>query len=275
MLKKSSNDPTLFTESILAVSCFLHTLQSGSTWALLPNLLNATEQASRYGNTIGIASAIGLILSFVLGRASDSIGRLWSYRISVVLASLSSVLVAIGCVLGDSSTHLIVWGALLSRVRAPRVIARAFVVDFGGDRTLRLARQGALSGFGFVVGPSLGGWLSTFGGTTATSLNAGICLLNCLLSWFVLRDLLVPVVSEQEKEKEKEKERVGVVVSNKFFFNEMIKYDTLLLCSILFCLSFGFQAFTASFAMYCKSRFDFGPLEYGRVLSFCGVIWCR
>ena len=57
------------------------------------------------------------------------------------------------------------------------------------------------------------------------------------------------------------------------FLNEIIKYDSFLLLSVLFSLSFGFQAFTASFAMYCKSRFHFGPLEYGRVLSFCGIVW--
>jgi len=57
------------------------------------------------------------------------------------------------------------------------------------------------------------------------------------------------------------------------FFTELCHYKPALLLSILFCLSFGYQAFTGSFAMYCKSRFQFGPLEYGRVLSFCGCTW--
>ena len=40
-----------------------------------------------------------------------------------------------------------------------------------------------------------------------------------------------------------------------------------------FFLSFGFQAFTSSFYLYVVRRFDFGPKEYGQLLSCLGVTW--
>ena len=40
-----------------------------------------------------------------------------------------------------------------------------------------------------------------------------------------------------------------------------------------FFLSFGFQAFTSSFYLYCVRRFGFGAKEYGQVLSSLGMTW--
>ena len=266
-----------YTEIILSLTCFLQTLQKGLLWAILPDLLKASEQASRYGLLIGIASAVGLIMSFFMGRASDLCGRLISYRIAVVLSSITPFLVTYGVIYNN--TTIILFGTLFSRIQASRVLARAIAIDmFQGDKTLILARQGACSGIGFVIGPTLGGWLYTYFGTEiAVVVNLMVTCSNILLAWIVLR-------KEKKKQKEQKelkelKELKEVVVEKKkevsmsVFLNEIIKYDSFLLLSVLFSLSFGFQAFTASFAMYCKSRFHFGPLEYGRVLSFCGIVW--
>ena len=108
------------TEALLSASCFLQTLQGGSLWTLLPTLLNASTNASRYGTLIGIASAIGLLLSFLMGRGSDMyLGRYWTYRFAIALSSLCPLLVAAGVIY--DSDQLLLLGTLFSRVRASRV----------------------------------------------------------------------------------------------------------------------------------------------------------
>ena len=165
--------------------------------------------------------------------------------------------------------------SFLSCFHSSTSIARALALDFPGDATSNLARQGAFSGIGFVIGPTLGGWLSTsFSVKTATTLNATIAIANVLLTCLLLQDTSMVTTQESTKTDEKKNAtKKDESISFRSFLYEIGQYDACLLLSVLFCLSFGFQAFTASFAMYCKSRFQFGPLEYGRILSFCGIVW--
>ena len=61
--KKTTTNSNLFSSQTLAViaaSCFLQTLQKGSLWAILPTILKASDQATRYGTVLGCANALGL-----------------------------------------------------------------------------------------------------------------------------------------------------------------------------------------------------------------------
>ena len=171
---------------LLSLSCLLTSIQTGSFMALLPTLLHATENASRYGTIIGCSSAISLALSFIIGKMSDKIGRRATYRLSLIMTALCPIFVAYGSSVNTQAFVLV--GALFSRIRVSRVIARAYVVDLStpSERTVGLAQQGAWSGIGFVIGPSVGGYLSTLNDTTATSFNAGIALMNLCIVWMLL-----------------------------------------------------------------------------------------
>ena len=72
-------------KNTLTIIVFLDTLVSGSLWAVLPTVLDASSNASLYGIILSVASAVGLLSSTILGRLSDLIGRTWSFRIALLL----------------------------------------------------------------------------------------------------------------------------------------------------------------------------------------------
>lgn len=120
----------------------------------------------------------------VLGRLSDRYGRrpviLWSLVIEAVSLALSALAGTFALLLfarfigGLGSANLGSAQAVVSDTTAP------------ADRAKGMGMIGAAIGLGFVIGPAIGGGLSSFGMAAPFWVAAGIALVNAALALFFL-----------------------------------------------------------------------------------------
>ena len=280
-MKTMNGGQVPYSVSLLSVSMLLNAMVSGALWAVLPTILRSTEQPAFYGRLLGAASALGALSNAALGALSDRHGRRAVFQLAVLLFAACPACLFAGTVIegaagGDSSRgalpKVLVFGALLSRQQASQAIAKAHVSDVtpATGRTTALGRLAAFSGVGFVVGPTVGGWLARNDPSARSSL--GVCVVLCAANIVLGAVGLRGGGGYQEHEKQAEQQAPPPSAWRAALSLWRDRRIALLLTVQLF-LSLGFQSFTCVFAMYCKSRFGFGAARYGNVLSYCGMCW--
>ncbi len=150
------------------------------------------------GSAIKTAGVIGLFgtvfatmqffFSPVLGSLSDRFGRRPVVLLSNLGLGLDYVLMALA-----PSIHVLLIGRILSGITASSVpTAQAYMSDIT-PRERRAAAFGMLQaafGFGFIVGPALGGWLAGFHPRLPFWVSAALSLLNATYGFFVLPESL-------------------------------------------------------------------------------------
>lgn len=138
------------------------------------------------GMLVGVYSAMHFVLAPVWGRLSDRIGRRPVLLVGLAGTLLSSVIFAFA----DSFTLLLASRVMAGGMGATLNVAQAYVADQSppAGRTRVMGFVGAAFGFGFILGPAIGGITSPLGNAgpgVAASVIAG---LNLLLAIAVLRE---------------------------------------------------------------------------------------
>lgn len=150
---------------VLLITIFIDVTGFGIVLPLLPYY----AATFRVGSTaLGILVASFALMQFIsspiLGRLSDDNGR----RPILLLSILTSVVSFAFFALANSF-----WMLLISRVVAGLAteigVAQAYIADITEeqDRAIGMGRVGAIHGAGFIIGPALGGFLSTYGFSAA------------------------------------------------------------------------------------------------------------
>ena len=257
----------------------LEILSMGMLWTSLPILLESDKQPQRWGLVTGIASAVGLATGAAFGRLSDLHGRQPVLLLAVLMFASANIFLAAAQLppllletAGVAPVNLLVLGALLGRCSTTGgALRKALVSDLSPpvDRTAALGRLAACGGLGFVIGPTLAGHLSDIDvklSVRAQLLIASVAVCTAVLIWL---DNAAPAVSKRRKPT-----KAATVEISAFSVTKLLSSRTVsgLVAAQLF-LSFGFQAFTSSFYLYCVRRFAWGALEYGQLLSCLGVTW--
>jgi MFS transporter, DHA1 family, tetracycline resistance protein len=122
---------------------------------------------------------------------------------------------------------------------------------------------GAAIGLGFVVGPALGGILSTLGAATPFWVAMGVALLNALLVWRFL--------PETRKVHDAEPKRKGALAFagwRQALSKPLVA--RLILINLLFTLAF--TAMEAVFALFTQQTFGWNATQNGYVFAYVGVI---
>jgi len=189
---------------ILFITVFIDLVGFGIIIPLNPYL------ADKFGATplqVGLLMSVFSLMQFLFspfwGQLSDRIGRR-----PVILISL----------LGGGLSHLgfafatEFWGLMLARGLAGLFggnisTAMAYIADITSekDRSKGMGMIGAAFALGFILGPAIGGLFAHVGqtlgdtppyGQSFPAIIAGlICLVNCAMAWFWLRESRVPGVA--------------------------------------------------------------------------------
>ncbi len=172
----------------------LDMLALGMIAPVLPNLVEGFVggSAARTAEVIGLFGTVFATMQFffspVLGSLSDRFGRRPIVLLSNFGLGLDYVLMAMAPSLG-----FLLVGRILSGITASSVpTAQAYMSDVT-PRERRAAAFGMLQaafGFGFVVGPALGGWLAGFHPRLPFWVSAALSLLNAVYGFFVLPESL-------------------------------------------------------------------------------------
>jgi MFS family permease len=201
----------------------------------------------RFGITqqsLGFLTAAFSIAQFfatpVLGALSDKFGRKPLLAISLLGTCISFLMFA-----WAGGIIMLFAARILDGLTGGNVsVAQAMISDTStsADRAKRFGILGSAFGFGFVIGPAIGGLLSKFGMEVPFFFAAGISFIGTLCTVFLLKETNT-------------KEKRGIAKANKFSFLSLITtlkmpvigtaiFIGFLLTMAQFTMIIGFQAIT-------------------------------
>ena len=213
----------------------------------------------------------------ILGQLSDRHGRRPVLALSIFGTAIGYVLFAIGISTGNLPLLFAARG-LDGLTGGNLAVAQAAIGDISTheNRAKNFGYMGAAFGMGFIIGPYLGGKLSSpsvsfyglfdtphwFGATTPFWFAAILALLNCTA--------VLTTFPETIKEKfHGGKIRVGQSLNNVVNGFKSDRLRVILLSSFMF--SAGFTFFTTFFGVYLRNKFSFSSSKIGDYFAIVGL----
>lgn len=209
-----------------------------------------------------------LIASPVWGRMSDRVGRRPVLLFSLAGLALSYVFLA----LSNALWMLFAARTLAGLMAGNIATAFAYVADITQpeNRAKGMGLIGAAFGLGFIAGPALGGVLAgpdphhaDF--QTPALIAAGLSLSACLLTAFFLPESLPADVRHQNTES-------GWANRWRALGTAFATPSVGHILGISFMATFVFAGMEATFALWSRRHFGWGPEQNGYVFAFIGVI---
>jgi MFS family permease len=183
---------------ILAVVCVIDSMGFG---VMIPLIVKVTQQVGAGKTAVGFLTAAFSIAQFfatpVLGKLSDKWGRKPLLVICLIGTSISFVW------FGLAGRLLMLFAArLLDGATGGDIsVAQAMVSDISSpaERSKNFGILGSAFGFGYVIGPAIGGLLSKYGLTVPFFFAGALSLAGAALSFFYLKE------THQKSDKAKDK----------------------------------------------------------------------
>ncbi len=200
----------------------------------------------------------------IMGKLSDSYGRR-------PLLMLSQTSTAVGFLLLGLSNQL--WMLFASRlidglIGSNGTIAQAYLSDISDskDRSTIFGVSGIAFGFGMMIGPAIGGFLSQVSFQLPAFLAAGVSLISIILTYLILPE----TVTHKTKTKFK--------LNREMFFDsqQLLKYwrqPRIRQQLIEFFLYAGAHViFTSNFSLFTQSKLSFSVADVGSFFSYIGLV---
>ena len=249
----------------------------GSPFRVTPESWSFTQGLIMLGWLQAVYPFCTFIASPILGQLSDRHGRRPVLAISIFGTAIGYVLFAIG--ISTANIPLLFASRALDGFTGGNLaVANAAIGDISTNenRAKNFGVLGAAFGLGFIVGPYLGGKLSSpnvsfyglfdtpdwFGATTPFYFAAIIAFLNCLAVLTTFPETI------------KEKFHSGRINATQSVRNIVVGFQSPRLRVILFSgflFSMGFTFFTTFFGIYLRNNFNFGPSKTGDYFALVGL----
>lgn len=235
-------------------------------------ILDPASTEAQRNIVYGFLAALYPIMQFfgapVLGALSDRYGRKKILYISLGGSAIGFALFAIGVLTQN------LWLLFLSRgldgfTGGNISIIYSAISDISGpkDRAKNFGLVGMALGFGFVVGPLLGGVLadptlvSWFSPSTPFWFAAGLCVFNMLLLTFIFKETLAKV-----------NPRPVTILTGFRNFTKAFTFPNLrTIFTVVFFGTLGFSFFTQFFSVFMIERHGFAERDLGLYFGFIGV----
>ncbi len=272
-----SRSPMLF----IFLTVLIDLLGVGILLPLLPYYVKIVEQSSipwladNRAIVVGALTASFALMQFlfapVFGALSDRYGRRPVLLISLLGTGIAYILFGLAEYLSFLGVETVLAVLFLARILsgiagATIPTAQAYIADVTTpeNRAKGLGMIGAAFGLGFMLGPALGGFLSTISLETPAFVAAGLALANVLFGYFNLPESLPP------------ERRVTTPVRA---INPFSRVSALLqrpsiqpLLIGIFLLNLAFAGLQSNFAVFSDVRFGFGPLDNALIFTLVGFL---
>lgn len=223
-----------------------------------------TQQVALFvGLIMSVAAFFQFVCSPALGYLSDIYGRrpilLWSLLGGVV----GFITFGIGGALWVLFIARIIDGATAGDTPA----MYAYVADIAKpeDRARLYGILGAAGGFGFMVGPAIGGFAAQWGLSIPLYVAAALSIINAIWGYFVMKESLV----ESHRVKIFEVRHLNPFSQFKHVFtSETLRI--LFATSFLFFIALIMQQ--SNFSVFLKDILHWGPTQIGIVLTLVGAV---
>jgi MFS family permease len=211
-----------------------------------------------YGVLLASYSLMSFIFTPLLARLSDRYGRRKILLVALAVSGFSYFVFGASQVL-----WLLFLGRMLSGTTAATVpVAQAYVADVTtrNERLRYLGLLGAAAGLAFILGPAIGGTLSSlFGYGVPSFLASGLAFTNLVLAFFLLPE---PASFNIKR----------TVVSFATLLGILRKRKIALLLAIYFLFFVSFVFLQASLSPWLQKVLGFGSLQTGLVFFFVGAV---
>lgn len=256
--------------SFILITMFLNFLGFSILIPVIPFLVQkylSFHQANLVGFYTGLLMASYAICQFIaapgLGVLSDYVGR----RPILLLSLLGSVIGYIFLGLGGSLAVLFL-GRIIDGLTGGNIsTVYAYVADISEpkDRGKIYGLLGAAGGFGFMIGPVVGGFVGSFSLSLPFYIAAGVTALNMVWGYFVLPESL---------HKNHRTIHLDIAHLNPFSsFKTIVKIPVLKYIFVIgFLFFFPLINYQTTNALFMKDILHFGPAGIGMLLFVVGVV---
>jgi DHA1 family tetracycline resistance protein-like MFS transporter len=250
------------------VTVLIDSIGFGIIIPVLPDLImqlsgTGLSEAARYGGWLNFVYAVTqFFCAPVIGNLGDRFGR---------RPVLLSALFALGIdylVMGlaPGLAWLFAGRFIAGIAGASYAPAYAYIADISppDKRAQNFGFVGAAFGIGFVLGPSIGGLLGTFGPRMPFFVAAGLALLNAMFGLFALPESL-----PRERRRTFEWARANPLGT----LAQLRKQPVVVgLAGVAFLWLLGHQVLPSTWAFYTMYRFDWSTAAVGYSLAASGIV---
>jgi DHA1 family tetracycline resistance protein-like MFS transporter len=217
------------------------------------------------GIIIAAYPAMQMIGAPVLGRLSDRYGRRPVLLISILGSGIGYIMLAFA-----TNAWWLLASRLLDGLTGGNIsVAQAYISDITDekDRARGLGLIGAAFGLGFIFGPAVGGFLSTYGFAAPAFAAAALTAVNLVLVYFWLPESLT---------KEAKSRLVNAGQQSSFSLHALRRSFTQPRVRPLFTIRLGaglaFNTFQTIFPLYALTRFQLTAQQTAFILTYVGVL---
>ena len=272
--------------SVLGI-VFIDLLGFGLILPLLPYYADAFGATPTVVGLLTASYAAAQLLGApLLGRLSDRYGRRPVLLISVAGTMSGFLLLGLAEPLGNGLaqvlfgssntlyTNMIIIALLfLSRIidgltGGNITVAQAYITDITDDknRARGLGMIGAAFGLGFILGPAIGGALSTWGYAVPAFLAAGLAAINLVAIYLYLPESL----SQEQRAALSNREQPSFSI--KTLWEALNRPVVGPLLHVRFIFGLAFATFQTVFPLFALYRLDLDARQTGFVLAYVGVL---
>ncbi len=244
---------------VIVLTVFIDITGYGIIIPLLP--FYATE-FNAGPTALGILIASFAIMQFffspLLGRSSDKIGRKPIILVSLLISFIGFTIFSFA-----NSYIMLLFSRIVAGIATERAVAQAYIADITDHktRTKEMGKIGAALGAGFIIGPAMGGMLSTYGFSISGYAAMILTSINILFVFLFL--------PETQKNREKTIENTGYLRGIRDSLSKPLLGPTLL---ILFIVTLAFSTIPVIVPLLSVEFFSFDSLQLSYVFIYIGLI---
>ena len=264
-MTKTSKSPAI---GFIFITMLIDIIGLGLIIPVIPKLISELihgdiSEAAKYGGWLIFAySLTQFVFSPVIGNLSDKFGRRPIILISLFGFSIDYLFLACA----PSITWLFVGRIIAGITGASITTAAAYIADLSTpeNRAKNFGLIGAAFGFGFIIGPLIGGFLGQYGARVPFYAAAILCMINFLYGYFILPESLS--IENRREFNWKKANPVGAILNLK-------KYPTLIgLIAAIFITYTASHAVQSNWTYFTIYKFSWSEKMVGISLGVVGLL---
>lgn len=251
----------------ILITVFIYSMGFGIIMPALPDLIRELEhvslsEATRIGAWIGAVYAIfQFLMGPMIGNLGDRFGRRPVFLISLFAFGIDFLLMGFA----PTIAWLFVGRAIAGGLGAVFGPANAAMADLSPpeERAASFGRVSAAFGFGFIIGPAMGGFLADWGTRLPFFVAAAAALANCAYGYFAFPETMEP---DQRRPFElKRANPLGAILS-------LGTHKAVLpIASIYFLWLLATNIYPASWSFFAQAQYGWDSKLVGVSLTITGV----
>ena len=254
--------------AFIFVTVLIDAIGFGVVIPVLPGLIvsltgkSLAGAAQVSGGIMFLYAVTQFICGPVIGGLSDRFGRRPVLLASLAAFGLDYVVMAFA----PSLAWLVAARLVAGITGASFPTAYAYIADISPPekRGPNFGVIGMAFGFGFIIGPALGGIVAQYGQRLPFMLAAGLAFANVVYGWFVLPESLAP--ENRRAFDWRRANPAGALMRLRSAHPRV-----LMLAATVFLWTMGYQSLYATWNYFCIERFGWSPGQVGWSLAAVGV----